>query len=241
MVRGYRWIILLIVTQWGWCDALAGTGTKLRLELADDDRVIDLARDSGLRDLISLADEMIRRSQAQEAALHESRKKLLNYRSLGELSYPELKRYFSEPKDFISDKDRRGWKELRSLALKALERSEPAQRQHYHWQIQEIAAAIRNNHRSPSPPYMDLLQPPLYYLDYAHNPIAKGDRIASNLKSGPLHSQPSTHNSQLTNDPLPSTFWVPPASSVEPSITSQKPKYNTCALCLRLRRAIAER
>jgi hypothetical protein len=210
MVRGYRWIILLIVTQWGWCDALAGTGTKLRFELSEDDRVIDIARDSGLRDLVSLADEMIRRSQAEETALHESRKKLLNDRDLGELPYAELKQYFSEPKDFISDKDRRGWKELRSLALKALEPSEPALRRHYDWQIQEIAAAICNNHRSPSPPYMDLLQPPLYYLDYAHNPIARGERIASNLKPSPRHSPLSTLNSQLTNDPLPSTFWVRP-------------------------------
>jgi hypothetical protein len=220
MVRGYRWIILLIVTQWGWCDALAGTGTKLRLELAEDDRVIDIAKESGLRDLVSLADEMIQRSKAQEAALHESRKKLLNDRTLAELPHAELKQYFSEPKDFISDKDRRGWKELRSLALKALEPNEPALRRHYNWQIQEIAAAICNNHRSPSPPYMDLLQPPLYYMDYAHNPIAKGQRIASNLKPSSVgrdvpiaphtRPQPSTLNPQLPGDPLPSTFWVRP-------------------------------
>lgn len=205
MVCGYRWIILLIVTQWGWCDALAGTGTRLRFELSEDDRVVDIAKASGLRELVALAGEMIRRSQADEAALHESRKKLLNDRDLGELSYAELKQYFSEPKDFVSDKDRRGWKELRSLALKALERSEPAQRRHYHWQMEEIAAAIRNNQRSPSPPYMDLLQPPLYYMDYAHNPIAKGNRRASNLDP-----QPSTLNPRLDSDPLPSTFWLRP-------------------------------
>src|SRR5687767_14069900 len=99
MVCGYRWIILLIVTHWAWCDALAGTGTKLRLELAEDDRVIDIARDSGLRELVSLADEMIRRSQTQETALHESRRKLQHDRSLTDLSYTELKQYFSEPGD----------------------------------------------------------------------------------------------------------------------------------------------
>ncbi len=219
MVRGYRWIILLIVTQWAWCDALAGTGTKLRLELAGRDRVIDIAKDSGLRELVSLADEMIRRSQAEETALHESREKLLNDRDLAELSYLELKQYFSEPKDFISDKDRRGWKELQSLALQALEPGEPALRRHYHWQIQEIAAAIRNNHRSPSPPYMDLLQPPLYYMDYAHNPIAKGQRRASNLKASPaardvpIAPRSGPHASgQLPGDPLPSTFWTRPQS-----------------------------
>ena len=198
MARGYRWMILLIVTLWGWCDALAGTGTKLRIELAGDDRVIDIAKDPGLRELVALADEMMRRSQAEETALHESRKRLLNDRDLRELSYSELKQYFSEPKDFISDKDRRGWKELRSLALKALERNDPEQRRHYHWQIQEIATAIRNNHRSPSPPYMDLLQPPLYYMDYSHNPIARGTRPASNLRS------------QTVADPRPSTFWLRP-------------------------------
>jgi hypothetical protein len=191
----------------------------LRLELPDEDRVIDIAKDSGLRDLVSLADRMIQRSETDEAALHALRKKLLNDRELADLSYSELKQYFSEPKDFISDKDRRGWKELRSLSLKALERSDPAGRQHYYWQIQEIAGAICNNHRSPSPPYMDLLQPPLYYMDYAHNPIATGHRIASNLKpsnpqppEGHVHSQLSTQHSQLNNDPLPSTFWVRPQS-----------------------------
>jgi hypothetical protein len=204
MVQGYRWMFLLVLVQLGLLETLAGSVTKLRLELPEQDHVIDLSRDAGLRKLVSLADEMIQQSKASETDLHRFREKLLGGRAFADLSYGELKQYFSEPKDFISDKDRRGWKELRSLALKALDCT-PEARATYYWQIQEIASAIENNHRSPSPPYMDMLQPPLYYMDYAHNPIAKGERRAGNLEMNRAVDA-------STQDPLPSTFWERPAS-----------------------------
>src|SRR5687768_16629722 len=118
MVWGYRWIIFIVVARLCWCEALAANGTKLRIELPEADHVIDIAHDSGLRELVSLADHMIHQSKAQEEQLHLSRERLLGKRRFADLSCAELKQYFSEPKDFISDKDRRGWKELRSVALK---------------------------------------------------------------------------------------------------------------------------
>ena len=207
MVWGYRWIIFIVVARLSSCEALAANGTKLRFELPDEDHVIDIARNSGLRKLVSLADEMIHESKMQEKELRLSRERLLGERRFAELSLADLKQYFSEPKDFISDKDRRGWKELRSVALKMAE-CEPVQREHYYWQMREIAAAICNNHRSPSPPYMDMLQPPLYYIDYAHNPIAKGERAAGNL-------QRNDNPDISTHDPLPSTFWIRPSAIEE--------------------------
>src|SRR5687768_9101498 len=145
MAQGYRWIFLFVLVQLGSLETLAGSVTKLRLELPEQDHVIDLTREAGLRKLASLADEMIRQSKASETGLHRSREKLLAGRAFADLSYDELKQYFSEPKDSISDKDRRGWRELRSLALKAIDCT-PEARAHYHyyWQIQEIASAIAN-------------------------------------------------------------------------------------------------
>jgi hypothetical protein len=207
MVWGYRWIIFIAAARLCWCEALAANGIKLRFELPEKDHAIDLGSDSGLRELVSLADHMIHQSKAQEDQLRLSREQLLGQRRFAELSYAELKQYFSEPRDFISDKDRRGWKELRSVALKTGE-CEPARRQHHYWQMREIAAAIGNNHRSPSPPYMDMLQPPLYYMDYAHNPIAKGERAASNL-------QPNGNADLSTHDPRLSTFWIRPSAIAE--------------------------
>jgi len=204
MVRCHGWFILLVVTQCcGWA-AFAETVTKLRFELPEEDHVIDLARSTDLRKLAALADTMVARSEAGERKLHQYREHLRAGRHFGELSYEDLKRYFSAPKDFISDKDRRGLKELRLLALKSINCRDPQMREHYFWQIREIAAAIHNNHRSPSPPYMDMLQPPLYYMDYAHNPIAKGEDRARNIqRNGPDAS---------ACDPLPSTFWIRPTS-----------------------------
>ena len=207
MSQGYRWIFLFVLVQLGALETLAGSVTKLRIELPEQDHLIDLTREAGLRKLASLADEVIRQSNASEADLHRSREKLLAGRAFAGLSYSELKQYFSEPTDFISDKDRCGWKELRSLALKTIDRT-PEARADYYSQIQEIASAIANNHRSPSPPYMDMLQPPLYYMDYAHNPIAKGEMRAVNLNA-------SRTVDTSAHDPLPSTFWERPASVVQ--------------------------
>jgi hypothetical protein len=166
--------------------------------------VVDLNRPEGLREVIRVAEARIKESEDQERELREARQRLLARRSFAEMPLPDLKRYFSEPRRFVSEKDRRGWKELRRLATIALEGPDLDSREDCLWQIREITAAIRNNHRSPSPPHMELLQPPLYYLDYAYNPIAKGEDCARNLQRG---------NGDLSAlDPRPSTFWSRPDS-----------------------------
>ncbi len=180
-------------------------GGANRLRLPQMDLTADPNRDHGLREIIRAADGMIAQSEDQERALREHRSELLSTNRFAEMSYTELKSYFSEPRHFTSDKDRRGWKELRRLAAEALQASDFETVQDYSWKIREIAAAMRNNHRSPSPPHMDMLQPPLYCLDYARNPIGKGERPAYNLERG------SVSDISLL-DPRPSTFWSRPAS-----------------------------
>jgi hypothetical protein len=167
--------------------------------------MIDLTRDSDLRRTIAIADDRIRTSEEQERRVHMERVALLSGRPFVEMSSAELKRYFSEARNFISDKDRRGWKELRRLATAALRSGDLDVRQDCMWQMREIASAMRNNHRSPSPSHMDLLQPPLYYMDYAYNPIGKGERPAYNLQRGDTQDLSGL-------DPRPSTFWIRPTS-----------------------------
>jgi hypothetical protein len=173
------------------------------LRLPQTDVTIDPGRDSELRKALAIADSQIRKSEAQDRRWHSERQELLAARSFAEMSFADLKRYFSEPRHFISDKDRRGWNELRRLASTALDTRDVEVRQECFWQMREIAAAMRNNHKSPSPPHMDLLQPPLYYMDYACNPVGKGERPAYNLQRG--------NTDDLSRlDPLPSTFWARP-------------------------------
>jgi hypothetical protein len=161
---------------------------------------VDLQSEAGLREAIRVSQSRIQQSEEQERQLHEERRRLRANHPFVEMPYCDLKRYFSSPRRFISEKDERGWKELRRLASVALDTSDLELREGALWQMREIAAAIRNNYRSPSPPHMELLQPPLYYLDYANNPIAKGEAAASNLQS--RHTSDSS-----ARDPRPSSFW----------------------------------
>jgi hypothetical protein len=177
------------------------------LKLPGAHAVVDLNRPEGLRELIRVAERRIKESEDQEQARHQAQDRLRASRSFAEMPVSDLKEYFSEPRHFVSEKEQRGWKELRRLATVALDASEVDSREECLWQMREIGAAIHNNHRSPSPPHMELLQPPLYYLDYAHNPIAKGEEPARNLESG---------NGDLSAlDPRASTFWTRPGSIAE--------------------------
>jgi hypothetical protein len=173
------------------------------LRLPQTDVRIDPGHDAELRRLIAIAESHINTSRVQEHQLRNKRQEMLAAAGFADMSSADLKAYFSEPKDYISDKDRRGWQELRRLAVQALGVDATGVRQSCVWQMREIAAAMRNNHKSPSPPHMDLLQPPLYYMDYACNPIGKGDRPAYNLQRG------NTNDLSML-DPLPSTFWTRP-------------------------------
>jgi hypothetical protein len=177
-----------------------------RIELPETDVIINPEFDSGLRKLIRVAEKQIAQSERQEQLLQERRRKLLEAKTFAQMSYADLKRYFSESDDdFISEKDLRGLKLLTELATWAIEAPNGESRQRLIWQLREVAAAIGNNHRSPSPPHMDLFQPPLYYMDYAHNPIGKGEEPANNLEH-------RIHDDLSLLDPLPSTFWSRPKS-----------------------------
>jgi hypothetical protein len=200
---GNRWSLwaglIALTSLSGYGDSLPHRRSALRLPGMDV--TIDPSRHTDLGKVISLADSQIKRSEDQERQRKSERECMLADCPLAAMSFAELKLYFSEPRHFLSDKGRRGWKELRRLAVTALNTDNLEVRQECVWQMREIAAAMRNNHKSPSPPHMDILQPPLYYLDYAHNPIAKGERVAYNLQRGDSRDLSSL-------DPLPSTFWV---------------------------------
>lgn len=108
------------------------------------------------------------------------------------MSSEELKAYFAEDLNYLSPKDRRGWEEIRRL-------TQARQTNH----IPEILRAIANNHRSPAPPSIHEFQPPLLFLDYSHNPIARGAQPARNL------ARPRLDDLSLS-DPQRSTFWRRP-------------------------------
>jgi hypothetical protein len=173
----------------------------LSLSLGSRKGSFRLSTREDLTNLVSATAESIRLSEAQEAEWQDRRKRMLRSRLRSDLAPAELKEYFSEPRDFISKKDRRGLAKLRQLTQAALAGDGRLDGEFYGPMI-EIAAAINNNHRPPAPGVIDFLQPPLLWLDYAHNPIACGDTPATNLES------PDAPDLSRT-DPKPSTFWSP--------------------------------
>lgn len=145
----------------------------------------------GGSDLIDYADAQIHLSHQQQAELTELRRRLAE-KPFEEMSVSDLKSYFHESLDYVSPKDRRGWQEIRR-------RVQLGQTNH----IPEIIHAILNNHRFPAPPSIHEFQPPLLFLDYSHNPIARGAEPARNL------AQPHLADLSLS-DPQSSTFWQRP-------------------------------
>src|SRR5215204_2037285 len=143
-------MILLLCSN---TQANSSPSRRLLLRLPQTDITVDPTRDAGLRKIIALADSHIQRSHQQEHQRRTSRREMLAARPFSEMSAADLKAFFSEPKHFVSDKDRRGWQELRRLAGQALNLDHADLRQDCLWQMREITAAMRNNHKSPSPPH----------------------------------------------------------------------------------------
>src|ERR1051326_7377770 len=79
----------------------------------------DIQHAEGLSNLVRMTDLWIDLSRAEEAQLEASRKKMLEIIPLREMPTEQLQKYFSEPEDYLSSKDRRGFTELRRLADKA--------------------------------------------------------------------------------------------------------------------------
>jgi len=120
------------------------------------------------------------------------------------MSFAELKTHFSEPRGYISSRERRGWAHVRRLAEEIL--AKPEQAATAAKDLAEVLDAIQNNQRRPAPPSVHFLMPPILALDYLYNPIARGELPADNLRAG------STGHDLSRLDPLPSTFWERPAS-----------------------------
>ena len=140
-----------------------------------------------------------------------------------EMSFSELKSHFSEPKGYISSRERRGWETVKRLAADALTGTNSNRiRSH----LAEVLHAITNNHFRPAPTSIHFLAPPILFWDHLHNPIGRGDLPAANLVS----NSNETDLSRL--DPEPSTFWQPPANIAAQDLfagfgRSDLPRYET--------------
>jgi hypothetical protein len=73
-------------------------------------------------------------------------------------------------------------------------------------EIGEVRSAMKNNHRSPLPYYVDFLELPILLLDALNNPVGHGYKPASNIHPEDPHSDLSAL------DPPFSSFWQRPSS-----------------------------
>ena len=162
---------------------------------------------SGLTHLITAVESLIQISEAEEMKWQADRRRMAAAIPLTSMNKAALKKFFSEPKELITRRDRRGLREMRQLARAALETSDPLNREALIGALLELAAAIHNNRRPPVPARLDLIQLPWVVWDHWQNPIACGRTTASNLE---VDSEDRTDLSRI--DPAPSTFWRRPAS-----------------------------
>jgi hypothetical protein len=197
-------VLLSIGSAWAGSDAVtfdfAGQPAFNRL-------TFDVRTVSGLTNLIAAAEALIQLSEAEEMQWQADRGWMSAAVPLTLMNQAALKKFFCEPKELITRRDRRGLREMRRLARAALETSDPLNREALIGALLELAAAIQNNRRAPVPPRLDLIQLPWVIWDHWRNPIAQGRTTASNLKP-----DSKAENDLSRIDPAPSTFWRRPES-----------------------------
>ena len=109
-------------------------------------------------------------------------------------------------KKSISKRDARGLAEIFRLAGQWSTDPLPAEQAGLQQKILEIASAIANNHRPSVPSYVGLLDLPFRAAAAMHNPVARGHKAASNIRSVEGVSDLSGI------DPENSTYWARPDS-----------------------------
>jgi|ERR1044071_10132774 hypothetical protein len=166
----------------------------------------DVRSEEGLARLVDATGALIQRSELEEKEWGEERRRRLGAKLLGEMTPGELREYFTEPEGWITRRDRRGLKDMERLARTALVLRESEERAVLAGAISELAAALRNNGRSPVPPTLDIFEFPWAAWNHWQNPIAQGRAPATNLAPHPVGADISRV------DPAPSTFWRRPAS-----------------------------
>lgn len=165
----------------------------------------DLAKAEDLSRLIVVLESLHERAEEQANALRRQREAVRQRTPAHELSRAELEFLHWPPPGTLSTKDRRGLEVMTRLARLALA-APAAERNTAAARLGEVALAIRNNHRSPAPDYLDFFLVPFLLADYLHNPVGKGRSPAANLP--PAAGADAVDLSGL--DPLPSSVWRRP-------------------------------
>jgi hypothetical protein len=122
---------------------------------------------------------------------------------------PDLRRLGSQVEELLrkpedeSKHTRRGLEEIERLTAAALARPSPPERERVEIDLVETVLAVNNIERPPIPRHFDTIMTPVALLQL-HRPIGVGHKPAVNLRPGPVADL-------SRRDPLPSSFWSPPA------------------------------
>jgi hypothetical protein len=114
----------------------------------------------------------------------------------------QVEEFLREPDD-ESKHTRRGLEEIERLSKAALAQPSPPERERLETGLLETVLAVNNNSRPTIPRHFDLIMTPAALLQL-FRPIGVGEKPAVNLRPGPS-------NDLSRRDPLPSSFWSPPA------------------------------
>src|SRR5262245_23734736 len=180
----------------------------LGLELGQRRQEFDLSDDRGLIRLQDASFTLLELSQRQlrERAIEQRRMSI--EKPLAEMSRAELDSFYTQSDGLLTKRDRRGLEELQRLCVLAVKERDAAKKEAFVSVIAEVVAALNNNHRPPIPGAIDVAELPLVHYDYTHNPIAKGENLASNLEPRPT----SAHVDSSKLNPNASTFWALPTN-----------------------------
>jgi hypothetical protein len=165
-------------------------------------RVFEVDSVEGWRALADWVQQCLERQSAARRDFEAARKRLEALTNRDEATLAQLRALLSEPPVEVSGRQRRGLQELERLALEAI--AHPERRAGNRRWLLEVATVLRNNHRPPAPSRLEIGQPPLTFLDYNHNPVARGETPAANVAA-----LPGGDSSRV--DPVGSSFWERPA------------------------------
>jgi hypothetical protein len=188
----------------------ADRGGLVKLFPGESNKVqtFDLKTRDGLHDLVIAVEALIELSERQQKEWKQARERMLGVQPIAEMSQAELKKYFHEPDDILTKRDRRGLKEIHQLAELLQETQTPGERERLAGLIEEISLAIQNNGRAPVPESLDFVEVPWMFWEQWRHPVACGRTPAGNL----LRATGKKDKDLSRYDPEPSTFWRRPAS-----------------------------
>ncbi len=176
------------------------------------------------RDLAQIADstkQLAARSKANakemKAAKREHKSELAN------LPYDDLKKYFHDSPDRLTQREIRGLEEAARLASAALTSAQSNQGRTIS-DLREVLAGLRNSRRSPIPATTGALSPWRLLIRNSNRSIGIGKIPASNLDS-------AANDDSGKLDPKPSGFWHRPSDIASLNLSggfgrASVPKFN---------------